>query len=171
MTCVRLVLLAFACFAVLGTEAAAQTQATATLRGYEEVPAISTTGVGFFAAVIDDASETIKFQLRYQNTAGLVSAAHIHLGQRSVNGGIVAFLCGGGGQPPCPAAPGVVSGVITPANVMAVPSQGIAAGEFDELVAAIRAGVAYANVHTDQHGGGEIRGQIRVVMPPAGNTP
>jgi hypothetical protein len=169
MTRIRFLTLAFALLA-LATPALGQTQVTATLRGYEEVPAISTTGTGSFNAVIDDASETIKFQLRYQNTAGNVTAAHIHFGQRSVNGGIVAFLCGGGGQPACPASPGLVTGMITPANVQAVGSQGIAAGEWDEIVAAIRAGVGYANVHTDQHGAGEIRGQIRLVTPPpAGN--
>ena len=44
--------------------------------------------------------------------------------------------------------------MIGPAN------QGIAAGEFDELVRAIRAGVTYANVHSEKFPGGEIRGQI-----------
>jgi len=34
------------------------------------------------------------------------------------------------------------------------------AGEFDEFIAAMRAGVTYANVHTSQFPGGEIRGQI-----------
>ena len=38
--------------------------------------------------------------------------------------------------------------------------QGIAAGEFAELVRALRAGAAYANVHTTAHPGGEIRGQV-----------
>jgi CHRD domain-containing protein len=36
------------------------------------------------------------------------------------------------------------------------------AGELDEVIAAIRAGVAYVNVHaTPLNPGGEIRGQIR----------
>jgi hypothetical protein len=38
--------------------------------------------------------------------------------------------------------------------------QGIAAGEFDELVRAIKAGVTYANVHSEMFPGGEIRGQL-----------
>jgi hypothetical protein len=38
--------------------------------------------------------------------------------------------------------------------------QGIDPGEFNELVRAMRAGVTYANVHTEKHGTGEIRGQI-----------
>ena len=39
--------------------------------------------------------------------------------------------------------------------------QGIAAGEFAELVAALRAGVTYVNVHSSTFGGGEIRGQLK----------
>jgi hypothetical protein len=38
----------------------------------------------------------------------------------------------------------------------------IVTGEFDEVIAAIRAGVAHANVHaTPLNPGGEIRGQIQ----------
>ena len=39
-------------------------------------------------------------------------------------------------------------------------AQGIQPGEFDKLVAAIRAGVTYANIHNAIFMGGEIRGQI-----------
>jgi hypothetical protein len=53
-----------------------------------------------------------------------------------------------------------VSGVLTPANVIGPAAQGVAPGEFAELVRAIRAGVTYANVHTQAFMGGEIRGQI-----------
>jgi hypothetical protein len=38
--------------------------------------------------------------------------------------------------------------------------QGIAAGDFAELVRAIRAGKAYVNVHSSVFPGGEIRGQL-----------
>jgi hypothetical protein len=38
--------------------------------------------------------------------------------------------------------------------------QGITPGEFDELLEAIRAGVAYVNVHTSTFPAGEIRGQL-----------
>jgi hypothetical protein len=54
-----------------------------------------------------------------------------------------------------------VVGTITPAQVLAQAGQGIAAGEFDEVVRALRAGAMYANVHTATFGPGEIRGQIR----------
>jgi len=51
--------------------------------------------------------------------------------------------------------------VIYGTNIQNVPAQGMATGDFDELVAAIRNGLAYANVHAAQSTGGEIRGQIR----------
>ncbi len=44
-----------------------------------------------------------------------------------------------------------VSGTITPAEVLAQTAQGIAAGEFEELVRALQAGAAYANVHSTLH--------------------
>src|SRR5205814_921559 len=62
--------------------------------------------------------------------------------------------------PFCPAE-GTVTGTIVAAQVLTVAGQGIDAGEFDELVAAIRAGVTYANVHSVLFPPGEIRGHIR----------
>ena len=53
-----------------------------------------------------------------------------------------------------------MTGTFRAADVIGPAVQGIAPGEFDELVKALRAGVAYANVHTDLHPGGEIRGQL-----------
>ncbi len=54
----------------------------------------------------------------------------------------------------------MITGTIEPDQVIDVVGQGIVAGEFDELVAAIRAGRTYANVHSAAFGPGEIRGQI-----------
>ena len=39
-------------------------------------------------------------------------------------------------------------------------AQKIAAGEIGELIAAMKAGATYANVHTMEFPGGEIRGQL-----------
>jgi hypothetical protein len=87
--------------------------------------------------------------------------AHIHFGQKNVSGGVAAFLCGGGSKPAaCPAREGTVTGTIVAADVVGPSNQGIAAGEFAELVRAIRAGKTYANVHSSKFPGGEIRGQI-----------
>jgi hypothetical protein len=49
---------------------------------------------------------------------------------------------------------------VTSADVVAVPAQGIAAGDLAEVIRAIRVGKGYANVHTTTYPGGEVRGQI-----------
>jgi hypothetical protein len=129
----------------------------ARLGGYQEVPSISTTGRGTFTAKVSNGQ--IEYRLSYSNLEGTAAQAHIHLGQPGVNGGVVAFLCGGGTAPACPAS-GPVTGTIVAADIVALPAQGIAAGEITEVIRAMRAGVTYANVHTSVFGGGEIRGQI-----------
>jgi hypothetical protein len=133
----------------------------ASLRGYSEVPAVSSTGRGEFTATISKDQTMIEYELSYENLEGTVTnAAHIHLGQPDVNGGVSVFLCGGGGKPACPPSSGTVTGTILASDVGGPVAQGIAPGELAELLQAIRAGVTYANVHTNKHPSGEIRGAI-----------
>lgn len=132
------------------------------LKSIEEVPAVSSAATGFFKATIDVENETITYELSYDGIAS-PAQAHIHLGQTSVNGGVSAFLCSNTGTPgaqACPASPAVVAGTLTAADVIGPAGQGLAAGEFAELVAAIRKGVTYVNVHSALFPGGEIRGQL-----------
>jgi hypothetical protein len=134
------------------------------LVGYEEVPAVSTTGGGSFRASISRSADEIRYELTYGNLQGATTQAHIHVGQKSVNGGISVFLCSNLGNGPagtqaCPPS-GTVTGTIRPVDVIGPVPQGVTAGEFDELVRALRAGVAYANVHSSLWPGGEIRGQL-----------
>ena len=131
------------------------------LSGYQEVPPISTVGTGSFEATLSAEGDELSYTLTYSDLeGGAVSAAHIHFGQRGVSGAVIAFLCGGGGKPACPAQPATVSGTITAANIVGPAGQGIAAGQFDEAIRALRAGMVYANVHTAGFPGGEIRGQV-----------
>jgi hypothetical protein len=136
-----------------------QNQFEATLRGFEETPAVSTSARGSFRLGIH--GNTLVYRLRYSGMHEPVTAAHIHFGQRAVAGGVSAFLCGGGDKDPCPSPGGTVRGVIDAADVIGPEAQGIAAGELNELIRAIRRGVSYANVHSEMFPAGEIRGQIR----------
>jgi len=132
------------------------------LNGYQEVPSVSTIGSGSFQGQLSADGTSIAYTLSYSDLEGATTfAAHIHLGQVGVAGGVSAFLCGGGGKPVCPNTGGTVSGTIVASDIVGPVSQGIAAGELSELINAIRAGVTYANVHTDKHPGGEIRGHIK----------
>ena len=132
----------------------------ADLDGYQEFPAVFSTGTGEFEARI--VGNTIEYELSYENLEGATTTqAHVHFGKRSDSGGVSFFLCGGGDKPPCPPDSGTVTGVVDPTDIIGPTNQGIAPGEFEEIVRAMRDGVTYANVHTDKHPGGEIRGQIK----------
>jgi hypothetical protein len=134
---------------------------SATMTGYEETPTLSVAGTGGFSAELSKDGTSLSFTLSYSGLTDTAGQAHIHLGMPAIAGSPIAFLCGGGGQPACPAGSDAsFSGTVTAANVVAASSQGIEAGEFDELVAAMRFGATYVNVHTAAFGAGEIRGQI-----------
>jgi hypothetical protein len=134
----------------------------ADLHGFEEVPAVSSTGTGELRVRIASDDSSFDFELSYEGLEGTTTAAsHIHLGQKSVNGGVSVFLCGGGGRPACTPTSGTFTGTVTATDVIGPTGQGIAAGEFAELLRAMRLGATYVNVHTDKHPGGEIRGQIK----------
>ena len=143
----------------------------ANLHGFEEVPAIASDGAGRFTATVDVAGTSMSYELSYAGLTGAILQAHIHFGQHDVNGGIVLFLCSNLGNGPagtqlCPAAPGGVVGSLTATEVIGGASaQGIPAGDLQKVLRAIRAGIAYANVHSSVFPGGEIRGQLQFVDP------
>lgn len=144
------------------------------LKGFEEVPSVSTAASGELRLKINDKAGKIEYDLEYENLQGTITQAHIHFAQKGVNGSIVIWLCKTANTfpadpavaaltPMCPGtSSGQVKGIITAANVIAASttSQLVLAGELDAVIEAIRAGVAYGNVHTSVSPGGEIRGQL-----------
>jgi hypothetical protein len=151
----------------------------AELKPSEEVPALSSPAAsGRFKATIDEENQTISYELSYQGLEAPALQSHIHVGQRSVNGGISVFLCGNAPtvppatvpQPPaCPPGPATVTGELTAANIIGPTAQGVdptsaTVNEFDQLVELLRDELAYVNVHTSRFPGGEIRGQVGFVQ-------
>lgn len=136
------------------------------LNGYEENPDISTVASGSFGARLSDDGSSIHYKLTYSGLEGTVTQSHVHFGKTAINGGVSFFLCGTAsnpgpaGTPACPTPGGTVEGEITAAQVIGPLSQGIEPGALAEIVAAMRAGSAYANVHSTKWPGGEIRAQI-----------
>jgi hypothetical protein len=137
-----------------------QAQFTARLRGYAEVPATASTATGQLQLALSEDGQSLSYELTYAGLSGPALFAHIHFGQRRVNGGVVAFLCGGGGKPACPGTGGTVRGTIAASDIVGPAAQGIAPGEFAKVLRALRHGVIYANVHSPAFPAGEIRGQV-----------
>jgi CHRD domain len=138
------------------------------LNGYEENPDISTVASGSFTARLSDDGQSIHYKLSYSGLEGNVTQSHVHFGKAAVNGGVSFFLCATPATQPAPPAPtaptcpqsGVVEDDIVAADVIGPTGQGIEAGNLPEILAAMRAGHAYANVHSTKWPSGEIRAQL-----------
>jgi hypothetical protein len=136
------------------------------LTGAEEVPARETRAQGQVMLRIAPDETSIDYKLIATNIDNVVQA-HIHVGPADANGPVVAFLYGlvppGGGRQ---------TGVLATGSIRAANLVGPLAGQpLSVLVREIRAGNAYANVHTNDgvgdmnsgpgdFPGGEIRAQL-----------
>ena len=52
------------------------------LRGFQEVPVVSTVATGEFRGVVNPGDTSIAFEFSYSGIQGKVTQAHIHVGQR-----------------------------------------------------------------------------------------
>jgi hypothetical protein len=136
------------------------------LSGAEEVPARDTLARGQATFKLSKDGGELGYRLIVANIEN-VFAAHIHCGAPGVNGpvGVTLFM----GSP----ASGRVDGVLASGTITA-PDSGNGCGwaSLSDVLAAMRSGDTYVNVHTNDgvdppntgpgdFPGGEIRGQIR----------
>jgi hypothetical protein len=132
----------------------------ATLNGGEETPAPVLTGaVGTVEASIDATAREIAVTLHVFNIpgAGATTAGHFHVGPRGVGGPVVlnfpSSIAGRTGD-------FTMTFRLNESSFVARAAQGILT--IDDMIQAMVAGNAYANVHTTTNPGGEIRGQLSV---------
>jgi hypothetical protein len=128
------------------------------LIGDEEVPPNGSRAQGQAIFQLNEDGTELSYRLNVANIEN-VTQSHIHRGAAGVAGGIVVWLYPS--APPSQLIPGrsqgtLATGVITDASVIgSLAGQGLAG-----LLAELRAGNTYVNVHTTQFPPGEIRGQI-----------
>jgi hypothetical protein len=100
----------------------------------ENDASINSAGSGAFQMEIGN---TITFSLTFSGLSSPLAVAHLRFAPTKVAGGVMIFLCGGGGQPACPAATsGTITGTITAANVTGPTDQGITASNLDAALEA-----------------------------------
>ena len=132
------------------------------LAGREEVPAVDSKARGNAVLTLSEDGATLHYKLIVANIEN-ATQSHIHIAPAGVNGPVVVFLFGfvAGGV----STNGILAeGDITAANLIARPAIGFGA-TMPELVAALRTGNAYVNVHTVAVPAGEIRGQVSETGP------
>ncbi len=154
---------------LLAIAASAQNVFTARLTGFQEAPGVVSAGSGHARLTISQDESSIAWEVTYSGLeGGDVLFAHVHIGQRNVAGGIVAFFCGGPPapgptRPPCPNS-GTITGTWTAVDIIGPKSQGVDPADSTKLARAIKAirdGFGYANVHSVRSPAGEIRGQLK----------
>ncbi len=139
--------------------------------------AVLTDATGTLHLDLDQKAGTIAYTLTYTGPfTSDVQQAHIHFGKSRDSGGIIVWLCQTAAKPapssvaaitpfctitPSPTA--TVTGTIMAANVLPLAGQNVPAGVFDAITEAITSHTAYANIHTANFPGGEIRGQVHAV--------
>lgn len=128
-----------------------QTRFEATLTGAAEVPPVETEATGEAHFVLEDGE--LAFEVAAEDVDDVV-AAHIHCGPRGANGPVGVTLFSGD-----PISP---EGVFAEGTISA-PDEGNDCGwaALEDVVAGLRSGNAYVNVHTEANPAGEVRGQVR----------
>lgn len=131
-----------------GGSAVAATQSyQAVLSGANEVGAGDPDGFGLALLTIDDATNTVNYEISFGNL-GTVAAGHIHQGAAGANGPVIIPF----GVPAGTAGSGTLSGSVVDPDAA--------------LITSITAGGFYVNLHTDGFGAGAIRGQLAPVPEP-----
>jgi hypothetical protein len=137
------------------------------LGGEHEVPARETPAQGQAIMKVLPDGQSISYKLIASNIDNIVQA-HIHVGAAGANGPIAVFLFG-----PVPAGGGRHNGVLAQGTITAANFIGPLLNQpFSALIAEMRAGNTYVNVHTNDgvgspnsgpgdFPGGEVRGQVR----------
>lgn len=146
----------------------------ATLSASREVPIVVSGATGSFRATLSEDETSFTYELDYADFEGNVTQSHIHLAQPFASGGISVWLCKTGlvtvpanvpaDTPVCGAAGGEgpeAVGTISAEDVVGPTGQAVPVAAFADLLAAIRNGNAYVNVHSQSAPGGEVRGQIK----------
>lgn len=139
----------------------AEGQYKAELSGWQETPPVVTAASGEAVAGRERSSDSVRITVRYERLSGTPVLVALQLAQPGMEGGAVAFLCGGGANSrPCQAAPAEVTLALEAADVLAIASQGLEAGQLEPVLAALDKGLLYVNVATPKFPAGEIRGQL-----------
>lgn len=98
--------------------------------------------------------------LNFSQLIGVAQSVSLYLGLPATTGGPIALICGGSPST-CPTtADGIVTITLSASDVLAVPPQGLAAGDLTSVIQALANGAIYVNVVTTKFVNGELRGQL-----------
>jgi len=130
----------------------------ADMRASNEVPANASTGTGTFVATLDTSTNVFTYDITFSGLTTNVTLGHIH--GPAAAGVNASATINFGTLPGATFTTGVTSGTAHGVVTLTAATTITAAINGDSLKKLLFAGLTYANIHTTQNGGGEIRGQI-----------
>ena len=156
----------------VGSAQAAPIVYNAALSGAAENPPTGSTGTGFTTVIYDPEAHTLQVAMDFSDLVSPSTVAHIHC--------CVAPPGNVGVATPLPTFPGFPAGVTAGSYLQlfdltlagsfnpdfVTSNGGTVAGAEAALAAGLDAGEAYLNIHSEQFGGGEIRGFLNAVPEP-----
>jgi hypothetical protein len=128
------------CVAWTGSVSAAPVSFTVELTGAQQVPPVQTSGTGTANITYDPSTQKVTWSITYSGLSSPVTMAHFHNAVAGKDGPVVIWLSKRGGSAASP--------ITGEATLTAAQAQQFVAGEW------------YVNVHSQNHPGGEIRGQV-----------
>jgi hypothetical protein len=131
------------------------------LSGDNEVPPVLTDTAGDAIIHVDSTLSEIRFKLDVRNGDALLGAAgaHFHCAPAGANGPVVAFVAGS--FPPGYDGDAQLRATLTDASII----NPVCGASIAELVGSMLDGNVYLNVHSTDHPGGVIRGQVEYNIP------
>jgi hypothetical protein len=138
---------------------------TATMTPAGEVPAVTgSSGTGTFTAVLDTSTNIFTYDITFSGLTSNVTVGHIHgpSTATATASPILTFSNTGGQTFTTGATSGIAHGTALLTAATTTFGQSI---NGDSLRKLLFAGQTYANIHTSNNTGGEIRGQITLKTP------
>lgn len=133
-----------------------QEKYVAELRGSNEVPANNSTAIGRVVLLVSRDASYAEYSVEASGLSAGIRGGHFHRAAPGVNGPIVlSFFFNADGSPLTTPSPGT-----TDLEINKAIARTITKAQLDAILADLRAGTLYANVHTPTFPGGEIRGQL-----------
>jgi hypothetical protein len=144
-------------FGMAGRADAQVVNLTATLSGDQETPGVLTGAFGSARVTVDRTTGTVAWDIDIWNLPSGINNAHFHVGGPGLAGPTVVNIPFTANQ----SNDFRLSGSATSASALRG-DQGIRS--WDDFLQSLVGGQVYINIHTAVFGGGEIRGQVKVVQ-------
>lgn len=133
-----------------------QEKYVAELRASNEVPVNNSSAVGRVVFLVSRDASYAEYSVEVSGLTGGIRGGHFHRAAAGVNGPVIlSFFFNSDGTPNNGPTPGTTDLEINKAIARTVTK-----AQLDSILTDLRAGNLYANVHTPNFPGGEIRGQM-----------